>query len=52
MSASGPESTIIDGNEEGSVVTFISGEDEDTVIDGFTITNGTGTKTQDFLKIS
>jgi len=36
----GPEVTIIDGNQAGSVVTFQSGEDYDTVLDGFTITNG------------
>ena len=32
--------TIIDGNEEGSVVTFNSGEDSTAVLDGFTIQNG------------
>ncbi len=36
----GPKVTIIDGNQAGSVVTFQSGEDYDTVLDGFTITNG------------
>jgi len=33
-------STIIDGNQNGSVVTFESGEDSTTVLNGFTITNG------------
>ena len=33
-------STIIDGNSNGSVVTFNSGEDSTSVLTGFTITNG------------
>ena len=41
-SASGPETTIIDGNQAGSVVTFDSGEDEDSILEGFTLTNGHG----------
>ena len=32
--------TIIDGNQNGSVVTFESGEDSTAVLSGFTITNG------------
>ncbi|MCK4653327.1 MAG: hypothetical protein KAU01_02660, partial [Candidatus Cloacimonetes bacterium] len=32
--------TIIDGNQNGSVVTFESGEDSTAVLCGFTITNG------------
>jgi len=32
--------TIIDGNRNGSVVTFNRGEDENCVLNGFTITNG------------
>jgi len=32
--------TIIDGNQDGSVVTFESGEDSTSVLTGFTITNG------------
>ncbi len=43
MSEEGPNVTTIDGNQAGSVVLFISGEGENTVLDGFTITNGTGT---------
>ncbi len=35
--------TIIDGNENGSVVSIISGEDETTLLCGFTVQNGTGT---------
>jgi len=34
--------TIIDGNQNGSVITFESGEDSTTVLSGFTITNGLG----------
>ncbi|MFC1898689.1 right-handed parallel beta-helix repeat-containing protein [Candidatus Cloacimonadota bacterium] len=33
-------STIIDGNQNGSVVTFESGEDPNAVLCGFTLTNG------------
>ncbi|MCK4312469.1 MAG: DUF1565 domain-containing protein, partial [Candidatus Cloacimonetes bacterium] len=32
--------TVIDGNQNGSVVTFESGEDSTAVLTGFTITNG------------
>jgi hypothetical protein len=42
-SANGPEDTIIDGAGAGAVVTFNSRESSDSVIDGFTIINGTGT---------
>lgn len=38
-----PKSTIIDGNLSGSVVTVPGGCGPDTVIDGFTIRNGSGT---------
>jgi hypothetical protein len=34
-------STIIDGNEAGPTITFASGEDSNTLLIGFTITNGT-----------
>ena len=34
------ETTIIDGNQSGSVVTFSSGENETAILSGFTITNG------------
>ena len=34
---------VIDGNQNGSVVTFSSGEMEESVLDGFTIRNGSGT---------
>lgn|GEM_PF-681080 len=36
----GPHSTIIDGAEIGSVVTFNSGEGQNSIIRGFTIRNG------------
>jgi len=39
-SAHGKESTIIDGGYTSSVVTFDSGENENAVLDGFTIQNG------------
>lgn len=38
--------TIIDGNNNGSTVTFNSGESRDAVIKGFTITGGSGTRDQ------
>ena len=36
--------TVIDGNQEGSVVTFASGETESSRIKGFTIRNGDNTE--------
>jgi parallel beta-helix repeat protein len=36
-------STILDGNRQGSVITFASGEDSSSVIRGFTITGGYST---------
>ncbi|SVD39727.1 uncharacterized protein METZ01_LOCUS392581, partial [marine metagenome] len=36
-------STNIDGNQSGSVVTFVNNEDATTVLIGFTLQNGTGT---------
>lgn len=41
-SKEGPALTIIDGNQEGSVVTFQSGEGSSSILEGFTITNGAG----------
>ena len=41
------ETTIIDGNQSGSVVTFQSGEDSTAVLSGFTIKGGTGTGIDD-----
>jgi len=40
ISVSGPEFTIIDGDSLGSVVSFINGEKTDSVLEGFTVTNG------------
>ena len=42
-SVEGAAATIIDGNHAGSVVTFAGGEGLETVIDDFTIRNGSGT---------
>ncbi|MFH2001841.1 MAG: right-handed parallel beta-helix repeat-containing protein [Planctomycetota bacterium] len=47
ISSDGPEVTYIDGGQpsnpdEGSVVTFKQGEGSDAVLEGFTLTNGTG----------
>ncbi|MHC4944233.1 MAG: hypothetical protein ACYTG7_14560 [Planctomycetota bacterium] len=41
-SKEGAASTVIDGNEAGRVVTFRSGEGPDSVLRGFSITNGRG----------
>jgi len=41
-SSSGPALTVIDGNGAGSVVTVASGEGIGTVLEGFTITGGSG----------
>jgi len=38
----GPDATVIDGNHAGSVVTFVKGETRKSVLEGFTITHGTG----------
>jgi len=38
----GPEATIIDGSQLDCVVLFENGEGIDSVLDGFTITNGVG----------
>ena len=40
MSEAGPDDTIIDGGRVTSVVTFWNGEDTNSVLHGFTITNG------------
>jgi predicted outer membrane repeat protein len=39
-SSAGPEETTIDGGGEGTVVTFNRNEGDDSVMEGFTITNG------------
>jgi parallel beta-helix repeat protein len=42
-SEQGPLVTIIDGGQSGSVVRFEHGEGPDSILDGFTLTNGSGT---------
>ncbi|MCH8260231.1 MAG: hypothetical protein IIC46_08485, partial [Planctomycetes bacterium] len=42
-STDGSDVTIIDGQQNGTVVTCANGEGPETVIDGFTITGGSGT---------
>lgn len=42
QSENGPDVTTIDGGRTASVVTFGNGEGPDSVLDGFTITNGQG----------
>ncbi len=53
-SEQGPNVTIIDGGspahpDSGSVVIFKSGEQQDSKLEGFKITNGSGTYAQQFL---
>src|SRR4029077_8533254 len=36
----GPRMTIIDGSAGGSIVSFISGENSSSLLNGFTLTNG------------
>lgn len=42
QSQDGAETTVIDGNKLGTVVTFDNNETTDSVLDGFTLRNGTG----------
>jgi hypothetical protein len=42
MSQDGPEVTVIDGGQLKSVVSFENGEGTDSVLEGFTLFNGTG----------
>ena len=42
-SEGGPAITFLDGNQEGSVVRFDDGEGANSIIEGFTIMNGSGT---------
>ena len=41
--------TVIDGNQNGSVVTFMHGEDSTAALIGFSITNGNGTPYGDLI---
>jgi len=43
ISTAGPRETIIDGNANGTVLTFNGLGDKKLVLEGFTIINGTGT---------
>ena len=43
-SEDGPDATVLDGQRMGSVVEMRAYEPEDTVLEGFTITNGEGTE--------
>jgi nitrous oxidase accessory protein NosD len=47
-SKEGPEKTILDGQKEGSVVTIKNCPDTTTVLQGFTLKNGSGTYINDF----
>ena len=42
ISENGPENCILDGESTRRIITFESGEDENTIINGFTIKNGGG----------
>ncbi len=42
ISSSGAKSTIVDGNQLGPVVSFVSGEGRTSVLHGFTLRNGLG----------
>jgi hypothetical protein len=42
IGAEGPDVTVIDGTGAGATVTFENGESSTAVLDGFTITGGTG----------
>jgi len=48
-SSQGTDSTIIDGNQDGSVVTFENGENSTAILSGFTITNGNGSGSEGYL---
>jgi predicted outer membrane repeat protein len=43
QSEQGPQLTIIDGHHNGSTVQFINHENANSILSGFTVTNGTGT---------
>jgi len=52
ISEDGSEETIIDGSnpshpDSASVMSFIDGEESDSILEGFTVTGGTGTKSGD-----
>lgn len=43
ISSDGAATTVVDGGQASSVVLFAYQENEDSVLDGFTLTNGSGT---------
>lgn len=43
FSMGGPAVTVIDGAQSGSVVRFIDGEGRESILEGFTLTRGSGT---------
>ena len=49
-SSAGPDKTIIDGRERGTVVTFDSNEGDNSVLEGFTITNGLAVSGEDTIE--
>ena len=49
-SSKGPERTIIDGRQSGTVVTFSNAEDDESVLDGFTIRNGLAVSAEDTVE--
>ncbi len=49
-SSRGPEGTIVDGRERGTVVTFDGNEDRDSILEGFTITNGRAVSGEDTVE--
>lgn len=46
LSSDGPEVTIVDGQQAESVVRFLNKEGNDSVLEGFTLTNGNGVSGQ------
>ncbi len=49
-SKNGPEVTVIDGDGVGSVVKFMNGGDTTSVLDGFTVRNGAGSRDGSWLR--
>jgi predicted outer membrane repeat protein len=49
-SSDGPEETIIDAQGEGPVVTFETAEKDDSVLEGFTITNGSAVSEEENIE--
>ncbi len=43
-STAGPAATVISGPEDGPVISFLSGEGPDAVLEGFTVTGGGGSR--------